>query len=224
MLFKRQMQAHTPSSDRRYEILEAALRVIGDGGPDAVTFRRVATSAKAPLSSLTYYFASRDQLIRDAFRLYISEATAFMSELETERRPHTAAGVVEFVLEVARREFAVNPAIVPIEYELILYARRDPEIARDFNAYERWMEARLAASLEVLGAQRPVDAARTIIDVVRGFEIEWLTHPEAEFQDLERRLRLIVHALISERPANAASGRNQPRRVRESKPTRRSLS
>ncbi len=222
MLFKRQIDRHAPAKDRRYEILEAALRIIGDGGPDAVTFRRVATVAKAPLSSLTYYFASREELMREAFRLYVAEAARFLSDLGGEPRPDSAQAVVEFLLEVARREFADDPAMVQVEYELILYAARHPEIAREFNAYERWMEARLAASLEALGAQRPMDAARTIIDVVRGFEIERLTHADAQLEQLERRLRLVIQALISKPPANVASGRNQPRRVRESKRTRRS--
>ena len=83
------------------------------------------------------------------------------------------------------------------------------------------MEARLAASLEALGAPRPIDAARTIIDVVRGFEIERLTHPEAEFEDLARRLRLVVHALIAERSVSNDLSRNRASRVRESKPIRR---
>jgi TetR/AcrR family transcriptional regulator, regulator of biofilm formation and stress response len=222
MLFKRQNGGHAPASDRRYQILEAALRIIGDGGPDAVTFRRVARGARAPLSSLTYYFASREQLIREAFRLYLAAATRFVSDLGGEPRPHTADGLVEFLLEVARREFADDPAMVHVEYELILHAARDPEIAREFNAYERWLEARLGSSLEALGAPRPLDAARTILDVVRGFEIERLTHADARFEDLERRLRLMIHALISERPANAVLSRRRPRRMRESKRTRRS--
>ncbi len=214
MLFKRQGDGRGSGSDRRYEILEAALRIIGDGGPDAVTFRRVAAGAKAPLSSLTYYFASREELIHEAFRVYLSEATRFLSDLEKEKRPHSAGGIVEFVLEVARREFADAPAMVRVEYELILYAARDPEFAGEFNAYERWMEARLGASLEALGAHRPLDAARTIIDVVRGFEIERLTHADAHFEDLERRLILVVKALIDDRRPSLPAGR-RVRRERE---------
>ena len=159
--------------------------------------------------------------MREAFRLYISAAAHFLSDLGGGPRPHSAEGVVEFLLDVARREFADDPVMVQVEYELILYAARHPEIAREFNAYERWMEASLASSLEVLGAPRPIDAARTIIDVVRGFEIERLTHPEAKLEDLVRRLRLVIHALINERPANVPSSRNQPRRVRESKGRRK---
>jgi TetR/AcrR family transcriptional regulator, regulator of biofilm formation and stress response len=223
MLFKRKTDGPASSKDRRYQILEAALRLIGEGGPDAVTFRRVAAGAKAPLSSLTYYFASREELIREAFRLYLSEAVRFLSDLEREKRPQRAIDVVDFVLEVARREFADDPTMVQVEYEMILYARRDPDIAREFNAYERWMEARLAASLESLGAHQPVDGARTVIDVVRGFEIEGLTHADVQLEHLERRLRLVVQALINDRDATTSAAR-QARRVRESNRTRRSVS
>lgn len=224
VLFKQEIRAHASAEARRNQILEAALRVVADGGPDAITFRRVADRAKVPLGSLTYYFESREDLLREAFRLYLSEATRFLSDLESEKRPHTAAGVTELVLEVARREFADDPAMVRVEYELILYAARDPELAREFNSYERWIEARLAADLESLGAQRPIDASRTIIDLARGFEIERLTHPGAQLEDLERRLGLVIDALINERPdrATTSGGKRPARRARESHQKRRS--
>src|SRR5208283_3688649 len=191
MLFKREIKARSSAERRRNEILEATLRVIADGGPDAITFRRVADRAKVPLGSLTYYFDSREELVREAFRLYLSEAVGLISDLEREKPARSAAGVVEMVMEIARREFSDDPAMVRVEYELILYAAHDSALAREFNAYERWMEAELAASLEALGAPRPIDAARTTIDVVRGFEIERLTHNGAQLEDLKRRLKLV---------------------------------
>ena len=223
MLFKHQIDAHASGTDRRYEILEAALRIIGDGGPDAVTFRRVAASAKAPLSSLTYYFASREDLIREAFRLYLSEASAFILGVEHERRPRTPVGVIDLLMEIVRKEISDAPAMIRVEYELILYAARDPSLAREFNDYERKLEAGLARSLEILGAPRPIDAARTLIDLVRGFEIERLTYEDAETGQLERRLRLVVEALINERPTYRSPDR-VARRVHKPNSKRRSMS
>jgi len=101
----------------------------------------VAACAKAPLSSLTYYFASREDLIREAFRLYLSEASAFVLGVEHERRPHTASGVIDLLMEIVRREFSDAPAMVRVEYELILYAARDSSLACEFNDYERKLEA-----------------------------------------------------------------------------------
>jgi len=224
MLFKREIKARSSPELRRNEILEAALRVVAEGGPDAITFRRVADRARVPLGSLTYYFDSREDLLREAFRLYLSEATAFISEIESDKRPRTLSGAIEMVFEIARREFSDHPTMVRVEYELILYAARDATLAREFNAYERWMEARLAASLEALGAPRPFDAARTTIDVVRGFEIERLAHPGAQLENLERRLKLVIDALIHEPRTSAASdGKRQPRRIRETTRQRRSV-
>ena len=222
MLFKRESNVHSAAERRRREILEAALRLIAEGGPDAITHRAVADLAKVPLGSLTYYFDSREDLVREAFRLYLAEATAFVAELEQEIRPSSRSAVIELLLEIVRREFTDDPGAVRMEYELILYAARDPLVAREFNAYERGLEARLAALLEALGARRPMDASRTIIDVMRGFEIERLTHPGAELEDLQRRLKLVVDALIRERPATSSKNR-EPRRVRESKPKRKAV-
>ena len=222
VLFKGQNNGHVSGGDRRHEILEAALRIIGDGGPDAVTFRRVAARAKAPLSSLTYYFESREDLIREAFRLHLSEASAFIFGVEHERRPHTPAGIIDLLMEIVRKEFSDAPAMVRVEYELILYAARDPSLAREFNDYERKLEAGLARSLEILGAPRPIDAARTLIDLVRGFEIERLTYEDAETGQLERRLRLVVEALINERQTYQSPNR-RPRRSRRANPRRGSM-
>src|SRR2546423_6179411 len=51
---------------RREQILDAALRVIGRSGRESVTHRAVAEEAGVPLGSTTYYFESRDDLLRQA--------------------------------------------------------------------------------------------------------------------------------------------------------------
>jgi DNA-binding transcriptional regulator YbjK len=198
---------------RRQAILEAALRVIAVGGADAVTHRSVAAEAKVPLGSTTYYFESRDELVREAFRFYLARASQFLAAVERERTAATAHDVVEFLIDVARREFA-DPVMVRAEYELVLYASRNEELAREFNAWERGLEAGLAEILERLGAGRPMDAARTLIDLVRGFEIERLTRPHADVADLGRRLLPVVNALTGASSARAVRKATPRRAVR----------
>jgi DNA-binding transcriptional regulator YbjK len=155
------------------------------------------------LGSTTYYFASREELVREAFRYYLAEVTSSLASLERESAIERAADVAEALIELARREFA-DPALVLAEYELILYAARDPVLAQDFNAYERGLEAQLAGPLERLGAERPVDAARTVIGLMRGFELERLTRPNTSAEDLRRRLEFVVCALTGTEPAAGA--------------------
>ena len=58
--------AEQATAGRREQILEATLRVIGRSGRQAVTHRAVAEEAGVPLGSTTYYFESRDDLLRQA--------------------------------------------------------------------------------------------------------------------------------------------------------------
>ncbi len=206
------------SPDRRSAILDAALDVIAAGGVDAVTHRRVAAAAGVPLGSTTYYFASRDELLREAFRHYAAGVFAWIAELEAELPHSTARHLVEFLVEFARREFA-DPERVRVEYELILRAARDPALAREFQAFERALASRLAEALERLGAAQPFDAARTLTALVRGFELERLTRPDADVEELRRRLVPVVAALIERRPhGDPAAARKHERRGRSQNP------
>jgi hypothetical protein len=104
------------------------------------------------------------------------------------------ADVVAFLVDVVRHELA-DRALIVVEYELIVRAARDPELAREVNAYERALGARLGEALEQLGVAQAFDAARTLVTLVRGFEIECLTRPEPALGALQARLELVLAAL-----------------------------
>ena len=53
---------------RRSQILEAVTRVVDDYGVDGVTMRRVAGAANVSVGMLTYYYASKREMIFDALR------------------------------------------------------------------------------------------------------------------------------------------------------------
>ncbi|MEW6268537.1 MAG: TetR family transcriptional regulator [Thermodesulfobacteriota bacterium] len=192
-------RAELPQAERkRRAILDAVLRVVAEGGVDAVTHRRVAAEAEVPLGSTTYYFASREDLLREAFRQHAGAVYGSLDALADELPLRSADDLVGFLVELVRRELA-EPAGIVVEYELIVRAARDLELAREVNAYERNLTARLAESLERLGVAHALEAARTLIALVRGFELERLTRPSVELADLRRRLRVVVGALTPSR-------------------------
>jgi len=176
---------------RREVILDAALAVIAERGTEEVTHRSVAAEAGVPLGSTTYYFASRDELVREAFRRYVTRVLALLSEILAENEPRDAAGLIDFLVEVARREVSGRWTVI-VEYELVLRAARDPALAADFHRYERALASGLAEALERLGAPQPFDAAHTLIALVRGFELDGLTRADADVAELSRRLVPIV--------------------------------
>ena len=149
-----------------------------------------------PLGSITYHFKSREDLMGEAYRQYLRDLMELIHHLERDLPVAAPSDVVERALEVVRRDFA-NADMVPVEYELILHAARDKPLAREFLSCARYLEARVAEALEAIGVSRPIDAARTIIDLVRGFELERLTRPSADLEDLRRRLTRVVEGFTA---------------------------
>ncbi len=183
-------------TERQVEILDAALRLIAETGVDAVTHRRVAAAAGVPLGSTTYYFESREHLLREAFRHYIRIVSKTMAELSAhaKQRP-TVRRIVDFVIELTEREF-LDEAMLVAEFELTLFATRDPELALELHAWQDAILADLAEALEHLDAPRPFEAARSVIQMVRGYEQEQLTRHAANSDDLRRRLLALIEALL----------------------------
>ena len=82
------MAAPTPKTrglERRQLILDTALRMIATGGVDSITHRRVADAAGVPLGSTTYYFESREHLLREAFDHYLTFARALQKKVAEEK-------------------------------------------------------------------------------------------------------------------------------------------
>jgi DNA-binding transcriptional regulator YbjK len=174
------------AEQRRRAILAATLRVIATGGVDAVTHRRVAAKAGVSLSSTTYHFDTRDDLIAEAFEHYIAEANELIGSVST-GSVKSLEDAVDFAMDYARREFA-DPELLQAEYELILYATRAPRVRKAFLAWQRGIESMMAEILEHLGISQPLKAARTLSGLIRAFELE-----------LRWRLELFAGALHADR-------------------------
>ena len=66
---------------RKTAVLQAACRVIADRGADATRFADVAAESGVPVSTLQYYFGSREDLLVAAFR---HASSTEIAELEAE--------------------------------------------------------------------------------------------------------------------------------------------
>jgi TetR/AcrR family transcriptional regulator, regulator of biofilm formation and stress response len=184
--------------DARSAILAATVLIVAEQGLDAVTHRRIATEAGVSPGSTTHHFASRTDLLREAFRFYLHEGDGLLGSLEEQARTHDdpldrlralLVGLIDAELEHA--------SLLRAEYELLLFASGDEELATDVRAWEsRWV-AHLAEPLEAAGAPRPIEAARTLLNLVRGFELERLLDARLTRDDFARRLDLVLDALRS---------------------------
>lgn len=190
-----------PTGKRR-DILDAALRVIGERGLDAVTHRSVAAEARVPLGSTTYYFSSKDDLVE--------RALAYAAQTEIERIDERAAELGEgfrsperwaaaFVDWLAEQLEGEGRALLVAQYELQLQAAHRPElrrICRDWNDANRRLAERLLAAA---GSPDPVDDARLLIAAVDGLRLYELSAAERglEREQLQRAIERLLEALTA---------------------------
>jgi len=125
-------------AQRRRRILRAALTVIGSGGIGAVTHRSVAEQAEVPLGSMTYYFESKNDLLREALELFVEEETGRLRALG-DSLSALRASPDEIAERFAEALTGSDPEQVA-QFELYLEAARNPALrepaAACFAAYE----------------------------------------------------------------------------------------
>ena len=177
------------TSSRRAAIVEATLRVIGERGADAVTHRAVATEAGVALASTTYYFASKDALVREAFELVIDRSLALVDA-------HAAGGegsVVDRLVALAEAQLADTSAPLAAQFELMLEAGRRPEL-HDLAA--RWDEGYRAAIDRLLGGAAAIDV-EVALCLIEGALINQVAFPVEGFAEESLRPMLARVARVA---------------------------
>jgi len=192
------MRRQRRGEERRRQILYAALGVIGREGIGAVTHRTVASVAEVPLGSLTYYFASKEDLLREALLLFVEEETARLraigEALEVESLPPA---------EIAARFAAVLTGEDPenvAQFELYLEAARVPALreqaAACFAAYEE--VARIA--LRAAGLPEPGPLPALMVALADGAGLRRLASPGSERVDLAAGLVALFESAVARTP------------------------
>ncbi|MGD1933663.1 MAG: TetR/AcrR family transcriptional regulator [Candidatus Phaeomarinobacter sp.] len=185
---------------KRDLILVATLEAIGTGGIDCVTHRHVAEIAGVAVGSVGYHFDTREGLIREAFRYYVKGVTETVLSVAGDFERPTRKTVTEALLTISERDVD-RPEFLRAEYEMLVYAGRDPELARDISEWHETLEGRLAGAREVLGVDRPMQAARMIRDLLRGIEIERLVRPQGAKTRLRGQIDMALNGLQLREPA-----------------------
>lgn len=142
--------------DRKARIIEAALEVIAVQGVSGTTHRRVAEAADVPLGSMTYHFASLNDLLEQAF-LKLTQEIAHHFDAAFQKA-QTADEAREAVVDVMCGWVAMTDRKMTLILELYAYVARNPEtrhvmtgwMAKSREALERHFSPAVAASLDAV--------------------------------------------------------------------------
>ncbi|WP_320669402.1 TetR/AcrR family transcriptional regulator [Patulibacter defluvii] len=155
---------------RRDQLLRATLRIVASEGTAGVSQRRVAREADVPPSLPTYYFASVDELLEEALRLFARERAAMLRQLAAsfDRATMTPEQIGQ-LLAVALVDGDSEAEIAQIE--LYLEAGRRPVLQEAVLACLDAYREVAAAALRAAGATRPEEGAVTFVALIDGLGV-----------------------------------------------------
>lgn len=162
-------------------LLEATLRIIGRKGFAAVTHRAVAAEASAALRATTYYFKTKQDLIREAFQYFNEQELQRLEEINSHHTEISSRSIeesIEVAAEVVEMEYNDANLIVAAEFELVLAIAREPSYAPEYDQIQRILHQRSIARMEALGAKNPEQLARMSLALIRGYQFLFLAQPD----------------------------------------------
>ena len=158
---------------------KALLSLIGRDGPSGVTHRRVAREASVSLSATTYYFDSKQDMIRKAFQ-YLCDDLRTNIELLVERHGGPRRGQAKPVDEVAaagqflksRLQADADENLTLIE--LMLAVARDEEARRLLSDDREAVRGFVVGLMERSHSSRPDEDADLLTALMTGLILESL--------------------------------------------------
>lgn len=177
--------------ERRREILDAALRLIGAGGLSAATIALVAESVGMSPNGLLHHFDSKDEMLVDVLRHRDALAQADFGETRLTKalaRPEPDVDdLARPLLELVRHNAEVS-GLVHLFTRLAAEGTEPAHAAHDFfrerYAGFRSQTTEAIAVLQQRGAVRddidPAHAAALLFAAIDGLQTQWLYDPEID--------------------------------------------
>lgn len=172
------------TSERRAELLAAAIRVLAREGLAETTTRKIAAEAGINQATLLYYFGSKDDLLfavlQEMMRATQEIALQTMPEA-TDLREAVAGAISAFWGHVE-----AAPELQIMQYELTLYALRNPDAAwlakQQYSGYSAVVETLLREAYAAAG-HTPVmpfaALARFIVGGLDGIILQFVSDRDA---------------------------------------------
>ena len=189
----------TRGERRREAILRATLRIIGRHGTAGVTHRAVAEEAGVALASTTYYFASKDELLEQAYDLAARDEVARLEALVRELSASEADPDqwLEATIATLAGELTREPELRLASFELLLEAARRPAVRESVS---RWLQAYRGLSVAgavATGSPCPELDAEITIAFLTGLALFQLATPHERYEtEVLRPLLLRLNAAL----------------------------
>lgn len=158
-------------TDRRSEIAEATLRVLGREGHASLTARKVASEAGLALGHISYHFKGMDEVLAEAYRLL----SARLRAASDDSGATTPRERLQAFLHAGFTKAFLTPAHIRTRIDLWSAAAAHPAVAETEIALYTHYRAQLETLLVPLVAPGRIPALTdTIMATLDGLWLDWM--------------------------------------------------
>jgi len=184
----REDRQRIPYGEGREALLKAAIAVVARSGLRNLTYRAVAAEAGVAHGLVRHRFGSRDTLIKEALHYSVTQSIDTTAlESDSGNLGDLARNLAEAVSD--------DPDIQAFQYELILEARRRPELRQDVEVIYKTYRDAVCRALTAAGIDDR-DLAELVFCTLDGLVFQQLAlgSPEATEKGLRQLRKLLENA------------------------------
>ena len=210
-MVSRAQLAQGRSRQRRDELLAAAIELFAEGGSRAVTHRAVARAAGLPSATTTYYFASIQDLLREALAAHMQQWITDLEGLTRIDPGDLGVDLGDGTKLVSQAFGQRTPEVARLQLAIFLAATQDPALRDTATEALRSFEQLAARVLTRLGVEKPDSLAAAIIALIAGSAFrrqcgQYSDEEEARLLTTAVRGLVASHVLGEDRVTRALKG------------------
>jgi len=180
---------------RKAEILDAVLTIVGRDGMAGLSMRALAAEADIPLGATTYYFTTKSELVGEAFRLHAARETERVLDVVVNLPSEpTALQLADQLASFLIEGLSQRRLQLIAEYELLVEATRDEELATLSRSWLNIMQDELKIVMTRLGSPSPEVDVDVLLGLLAGLEVDHLSAEPTAVDSV--RIQMVVRRAV----------------------------
>lgn len=190
--------------NRRVDLLDAAIRVLGERGIHALTHRAVDAAAGMPAGSSANHFRTRDALLNAVVERFAARERANWEDIAVTICPTTPLELAHALTVFAHDATGAQRTLTRARYAILVEAGIHPSLRAQLTTTGARVNAWFTHWLRIAGSTDPERDAPIIMNHWTGLVLHELAMPDPAFDPSGQLLALVtsvIHPRLTEVPA-----------------------
>jgi DNA-binding transcriptional regulator YbjK len=190
--------------NRRDELLDAAISVLGERGMHGLTHRGVDAAAGLPAGSTSNHFRTRDALLDAVVERFAARERANWEDIAVRVSPTTPEALARALAILAQEATGPQRTLTLARYAILVEAGIHPSLRAQLTETGARVNAWATNWIRIAGSTDPERDAPIIMNHVTGVVLHQLAIPDPDFDPFAQILSLVT-TVVRPRPTEVTA-------------------